>query len=217
MLYISLRRWFKPGCDSNRRGRNRGNRPDRRASFVPRLLVLDDRTLPSALTVLTNADSGDGSLRAAIAAAQSGDQIVFDPGLRGQSITLTSGELAISKDLDIEGPGADQLTVSGNGASRVFDITGGVTVTISGLKIAHGRVVGSSTVGVASGGGGILNEAGASLTLTHCRLTDNQAVAAAATVDVFGGGLLNEGSATVTYCTFNGNEALGGGGSSFSM
>src|SRR5262249_29615307 len=32
---------------------------------------------------------------------------------------------------------------------------------------------------------------------------------------VFGGGLLNEGNATVTDCTFSGNQALAGGGSSF--
>ena len=46
-------------------------------------------------------------------------------------------------------------------------------------------------------------------------LTNNTATAASDTVDVFGGGLLNEGSATVTSCTFSGNQALGGGGTSF--
>src|SRR6516165_7279004 len=117
-------------------------RPARRPSVVPRLLALEDRTLPSTLTVLTTADSGDGSLRAAIAAAQGGDQIVFDPGLQGQTITLTSGQLSISKDLDIEGPGADHLAVSGNHQSRVFDISGGATVTIAGLTISDGQVVG---------------------------------------------------------------------------
>jgi hypothetical protein len=35
------------------------------------------------------------------------------------------------------------------------------------------------------------------------------------TVDVFGGGLLNEGSATVTSSTLSGNQAVGGGGTSF--
>jgi hypothetical protein len=110
---------------------------------VPRLLVLEDRTLPSTLTVLTNADSGDGSLRAGIADAQSGDQIVFDPSLQGQTITLTSGELAITKSLDIEGLGADQLAISGNHASRIFDISGGVTVTLAGLTITDGLALGA--------------------------------------------------------------------------
>src|SRR6266852_4956097 len=88
-------------------------------SFVPRLELLEDRTVLSTLTVTNPADSGDGSLRAEIAAAQSGDQIVFDPSLNGQTITLTSGPLAISQSIDIEGPVAGQLAVSGNHASRV--------------------------------------------------------------------------------------------------
>jgi hypothetical protein len=41
-------------------------RRSRRQPFVPRLEVLEDRTVPSVL-VTTNADSGPGSLRDAIA------------------------------------------------------------------------------------------------------------------------------------------------------
>src|SRR5205085_2993397 len=83
------------------------------------LEALEDRTVPSTLTVTNNLDTGalgDGSLRGEIAAAQSGDTINFAPCLLGQTITLTGGELAISKSLDVEGPGANQLTVSGNNA-----------------------------------------------------------------------------------------------------
>src|SRR5215471_3610397 len=77
--------------------------------FRPRLEILEDRTVLSTWTVTSPADSGDGSLRAIIAAAQDGDQIVFDPSLQGRTITLTSGQLAITKSLDIEGLGADKL------------------------------------------------------------------------------------------------------------
>ena len=80
-------------------------------SFVPGVEILEDRMVPSTFTVLTSADSGDGTLRAVIAAAQSGDQIVFDPSLQGQAITLAS-QLTISKNLDIEGPGANRLAIS---------------------------------------------------------------------------------------------------------
>ena len=45
----------------------------------------------ATLTVTTTADSGPGSLRAAIAAASDGDTIQFDAALNGQTITLTSG------------------------------------------------------------------------------------------------------------------------------
>src|SRR5712692_8995742 len=125
-------------------------------SFVPRLEFLEDRTVLSTLTVTNPADSGDGSLRGMIAVAQSRDQIVFDTGLKGQTISLTSGPLAITQSLDIEGPGADKLAVSGNHASRIFAVSGGVTVTIAGLSISDGMVVGNE------GGGAILN-AGSSL------------------------------------------------------
>jgi hypothetical protein len=139
-----------------------------RRRFQPRLERFEDRTLLSTLTVLNTKDSGAGSLRAAIAAASSGDTIVFAPSVRQRTITLTSGELSITKSLDIEGPGAAQLTISGNHASRVFDISGGVTVTIAGLSIANGFA--NST----DGGGAILND-GSTLTLSNDVLSNNQA------------------------------------------
>ena len=104
-----LNRVMRRSAPPRRRPQTHRNPGPQGRSFVPRLELLEDRTLPSTLTVLNNADSGDGSLRAAIIAAQTGDQIVFEQSLQGQTITLTSGELAIAKSLDIEGPGADQL------------------------------------------------------------------------------------------------------------
>src|SRR5262249_13213447 len=64
-------------------------------------------------------------------------------------------------------------------------------------------------------GAGILNEAGAALTLGRVTLSGNTATAPSNTVDVFGGGLLNQGRAAVVSCTFRDNRALGGGGASF--
>src|SRR5262249_13173178 len=107
----------------------------------PLLEALEDRTLPSTLTVLNLNDGGPDSLRYEIAAAQSGDTIHFAGRPANGSIKLTSGELIINKSLDIEWQAAGALTVSGNNASRVFDIQGSVTVTLSGLTIANGRVV----------------------------------------------------------------------------
>ena len=46
----------------------------------------------STITVTTNADSGEGTLRNAIASAADGDTIKFDSSLSGETIALTSGD-----------------------------------------------------------------------------------------------------------------------------
>jgi hypothetical protein len=115
----------------------------------PRLECLENRWLPSTLTVLNTADSGAGSLRAAIAAAQSGDRIVFDPGLDGQTITLTSGELAITQSLSIEGRGADKLTIAATTAAGSSGLAAASAWT-STLDDPHSRAL----------GGGIWNPGG---------------------------------------------------------
>src|SRR5215469_10639530 len=164
-----LRKWLRamqrnaaPGAPP--RCQSRRARP-RRALL--RLEGLEDRTVPSTLMVTSPADDGSaGTLRAVIAAANSGDTINFAPALAGQTIALTSGELAINKSLDIEGLGANQLTISGSGASRVFDITSnGADVTIAGLTVADGR---------AARGAGIDNHG--ILAITDSVLAENKAV-----------------------------------------
>jgi hypothetical protein len=83
--------------------------------------VLEDRTVPSTFTVESLADIGPGSLRQAILDANANpgaDVIDFDPAARDGTIPLTSGQLSITDDLQIAGPGADRLAISGSDASR---------------------------------------------------------------------------------------------------
>jgi hypothetical protein len=150
------------------------------------------------LIVGSTSDSGAGSLRQAIldASPVASDSIIFSPGVAG-TIALSSGQLAIGKGLSITGPGAPGITVSGNNASRVFDITGG-SVSISDLTIANGNA-GSP------GGGGIFVEYGGALSLSNSTVAFN-------TTSDSGGGLANNGIATVINCTFYGNQAGSGGG-----
>jgi predicted outer membrane repeat protein len=162
------------------RNRMTGRPPMRRpaagtptARFRPQLEVLEGRDVPSTLTVTSAADSGTGSLRAEIAAAQPGDTIVFSPSLDDQTIKLTSGELAINKSLTIQGPGAGQLAISGGNAMRVFDVSGANTnVTLSGLTITGGNGRWTDDSG---DGGGILNTNGSTLTLSGCTVSGNSA------------------------------------------
>ena len=184
----------------------------RRRSPVSRLCLewLEDRRLLSTFSVLNLNDSGPGSLREAIVsanAATGADLIRFAPAARDGTIALAGGQLSITDDLTIDGPGADRLAVSGNDASRVFRIGGGVEVSINGLTVTHGRAVGQ--------GGGILNAG--TLTLSHTVLSDNLVVglpSASVVVDAFGGAIFNTGALTVRDSSFVHNQAIGGDGAS---
>ncbi len=103
-------------------------------------------------TVGTLTDSGPGSLRDAITNAHrcQATTISFQAGLTG-TITLAS-TLTIAENLTIQGPGANVITVSGNNAVQVFNVTGG-TITISGLTIANGLGAPGSGGGAPFGGG----------------------------------------------------------------
>jgi hypothetical protein len=83
------------------------------------------------------------SLREAITAANiaDGNTIQFDPALAGSTITLTTGEIQISHAMNIVGPGAGKLAISGADASRIFYLSCANTsqhVSISGLSLRNG-------------------------------------------------------------------------------
>ena len=116
-------------------------------------------------TVTSTANSGAGSLRDTIAAASDGDTIQFDAALNGQTITLTSAELVIDKNISISGPGPGLLSVSRDPQAspfRIFRVTPGHTVTIAGLTISNGLAQTPS-----DRGGGILNDH-AALMVNNC-------------------------------------------------
>ena len=158
--------------------------------------------------IVTNLnDSGTGSLRQAILdanTAPSADTIDFDTLLSGGTITLTSGELLIADDLTINGLGAENLTVSGNNASRVFNVDDGdfennIDVVIDGLTIADGFAEGDFFS--ARQGGGIFSLE--NLTVTNSTISGN-------TAEEEGGGIF--GRVTVTDSTISGNTAFRGDG-----
>jgi hypothetical protein len=104
---------------------------------VPRLEVLEDRTVPSTLTVTNLADAGDGSLRGQLAAAAPGDTINFAPGLQG-AIALGS-TLTLGRDVTVAGildaAGNPLVTLSRGGAEGSTDLLvgAGVTASVGGL------------------------------------------------------------------------------------
>jgi len=168
------------------------------------LLVLstlnDQLSTPASAATLTvsnnNDDNGAGTLRQAIQTAGNGDSINFS--VTGV-ITLTNGELLITKDLTITGPGATNLAIIGY-YNRVFEIKQNVTARISSLAILRGHAISSP-----NNGGGIYNAG--TVTLTACtiggNISDNGGV---------GGGIYNVATLTLTGCTVSGNIATYRGG-----
>jgi hypothetical protein len=159
----------------------------------------------STLTVTSAADAGAGSLRAEIAAAQIGDTITFDTvSMGGTTISLSTGQLAISKNLtidgDLDGNGTPDITIDAHYTSRVFNIAASTTVTLDGLIIEHGLAAGNGGNGGSSAaaalGGGIFNAG--TLTLKDVTVTANAAAAGGG-----GGGVTS---------TFVGGGGGGGGG-----
>ena len=174
-------------------------------------------------TVTSLADDGSaGTLRSVIAAAASGDTINFS--VTG-TISLTLGQLELSQNLSISGPGATYLAISGDNLNHaeydVFQVDVGVTASISGVTIESGNgyaggilndgtlTLSSSTLSGNSGfvAGGIFNDG--TLTLSSSTLSGNSA---AGNSPAGGGGICNVGTLTVINSTFSGNSAGYGGG-----
>lgn len=164
-------------------------------------------TCPATI-VTSNADNGPGSLRYIVTTACSGSTITFATSIT--SIALTSGEISINKAINITGPGANVLTVSGSNLSRIFSISPSntSTVAISGLTIRDGKARADTTIG----GGGIIINSGI-VNLTSCVISNNSATQVITYSD--GGGIYNQSGAAVTidHCTIINNitERLGGG------
>lgn len=152
-------------------------------------------------------DSGPGSLRQAIADVLPGGEVWFNlPFVTPQTLTLTTGEIRITKNLYIFGPGAEFLTISGNNASRVFNIgqsSSGSNVVIYSLRIANGRAPDGDF------GGGIEQNFG-ELVLADCELSGNSALESSAG---FGGAIdFFEGRLTILRSKISGNSSSVNGG-----
>jgi predicted outer membrane repeat protein len=158
-----------------------------------------------AITVTNTSDGAApgpaGSLRKAINDAAAGDTIDFASSVTG-TITLTSGQLVISKNMTLVGPGARVLGVSGNNAGRVIFISRNITATVSGLTIRDGfSSPATDSSAYSRNGGGIFNDG--NLTLIGCKITANRVEAPAPAGNAIplqanGAGIVNYIASTLT-------------------
>lgn len=152
----------------------------------------------ATLTVTNTKNSGTGSLRDAVAKAQSGDTITFSSALAGQKITLTSGDIDLTKNVTINGSNAKGLTLSGNKSSRIFNLSAtNLNVTIKNLRFVDGKAAGS---GDGAEGGAIKVSDRSTLTVENSVFKFNQAKRGGAIEVGYGGSL------TVRNSTFDSND-----------
>jgi Chlamydia polymorphic membrane protein (Chlamydia_PMP) repeat len=189
-------------------GKNRLRTVNRKPRSV-RLNVenLEDRQVPSTLTwnVTSNADPAvltPGTLRYAVTEA---NNYALVPGNVGviqiasglQPILLKEGQLELTKGTGQVTINGDGVSVSGNKASRVFQVDPGANAVFSGLTIEYGNESGTQV------GGGILNQG--NLAVNDCNLVYDWAYN--------GGAIYNTGSLTVsTGSVFEDNNAASIGG-----
>jgi hypothetical protein len=179
----------------------------------------------ATFTVASKADSGVGSLRAAVSSAASGDVIDFDCSASAldcpATINLTTqgnnqafpgptALVVLGKNITIHSPASGAVTlaaVPGTTSAtslRLFYVDGAASLTLENLALTGGSAIGgnggSGTPGANGGGAGGLGGAIFSegkLTLTDVALTSNQ---------THGGG------GTTAYQGWGGGGGLGGDG-----
>jgi len=153
----------------------------------------------ATVVVTTNADSGSGSLRQAIVDTCPGGTITFDMSQVSSPIILTS-PLVANQALTINGPGAGQLSVSGDEHVRVIEVTAANpgAVTLSGLSFTDGYSTTS--------GGGISHSGSGTLNITTSIVSHNAG-------EMRGGGISNSGAGIVNLSSsrLNYNSSPGGG------
>lgn len=100
--------------------------------------------------------------------------------------------LAEGTDLILHGHGA---TLNGTESVRIFEVNLGASLTLDNTRLINGHTT--------EHGGGIFNDG--VVNISDCEFSGNDA-------DLYGGGLVNYGSAFVTNSTFTNNAATGGSG-----
>jgi CSLREA domain-containing protein len=150
-----------------------------------------------ALMVTNTSDSGAGSLRQAVLDANANgvalDDVLFDLPTSPNTITLQSRlpNPFSGGAINLLGPGANQLTLSGNSANQLFSFTAPGHLGMSGLSLSNFRGV----------DGPALEAFGTEVHLTALEVSGNQASRDG------GAMLIADADAVIESSTFAGNSA----------
>ncbi|WP_411847344.1 LamG-like jellyroll fold domain-containing protein [Roseibacillus persicicus] len=176
--------------------------------------------------VTSLADSGAGSLRSVLSTLPSGGTIIFNESLSGGVLRFESGEIALDSEVTLDTSAlADGLTLQGNGESRLFNISEGGGLHLSGVNITGANpgtlwggairsegmltIEDSAVFGNSGGNGGaIYCEDNAQLVLRNVTFAHNHSSG-------FGGAVRLRHATTealIENCTFSQNTAATDGG-----
>jgi len=183
----------------------------RKLLLISSLTVLSQASLAAKITVNSLADNehsdGQCTLREAISNANQDDSGVGDcKAGNGKDIINFAvngnipldSQLILDSDITLKGPGAEKLSLDGQGQNRVMMIKNGAIVEVEGITIENGWVESQNEFG-----GGISNEG--ELVIINSFLLRNYGKEA-------GGGLSNKGTTEITNSTLSENYAGYGGG-----
>jgi predicted outer membrane repeat protein len=246
--------WFRQGRGRSKGGKSRSKVKRGRTSLAARdhgrlsFEALEDRRMLATYLVNVGTDIVDGavsfgSLRWAVNASNAtpddNDYIVFADNV--SSVALNGGQLTLTDEVRILGPGPRKLTITQTRANaRIFETNIGAgdeafPVEISGVTLSGGNIIGDGDErrggavfnreslrmtevivqgnSASRGGGGIYSAFG-SLTLDRSLIINN--------FSNVGGGIMNGAdgedarpTTNITNSTITGNSASGGGGDQY--
>jgi uncharacterized repeat protein (TIGR02543 family) len=151
-------------------------------------------------TVTTIADSGIGSLRAAISSAVAGDTITFNGSLAGHTIMLGSAlpvlAASVAIDGDLDDNGSPDISIDGFSAFQIFSLCD--NDSLNGLMMTHGQYPGS-------GGAITVTAISGPVIITNCVFYQNSSLEGGAIYNNIGS------KANISGCVFYYNSATWGG------
>jgi predicted outer membrane repeat protein len=169
------------------------------------ILFVTSNTIAGTIIVTSNADSGTGSLREAIASANPNDIIVFADNI---TTIYFSGVIILDKNITVSGNNTSN-TIFQNAITgwtdtahkkRYFEILENIEVTFNFLTLKDNT---------ANCTGGAIKNNG-NLSLNNCTFINNRALDS-------GGAILSYGGLIIDNCTFSNNYAPTLGGAIYSV
>ena len=160
-------------------------------ALVPRLVTTDGDALPPVA----------GSLRAVLAEAEPGDVIAFGPALALTPRLPLVDTLRVDRTVRIEGPGADDLALTGDGGFGLVEVASSARLGLAGLTLTGGHAE----------HGGAIRASGGSVTVEDCTFVDNVASEEGGAIWVTANDAQEDSTLTVQRSTFSRNEAERGG------